>query len=133
MDLDFETLELLGHGSPWEWLSNKVFAQRVERLEVKRVAEAARRTPKRVDGTPCPACGSAFVNRRRGWLRTFCSDACRVKFHNARAPKAERPPACLACLEPLEHVPKRADGRGNRPRRFCSEKCARKHARKRAK
>lgn len=133
LELDAETLEALGYGEPWPSIVSISYDLRERTLSTKREVEAERRAPrlKRSQVAPCPGCGRPFDHRGsgKGWLRTFCSDSCRVKFHNRKAP-AERPNVCQACGEKLEQAPKRADGRGNRVRRYCNERCAKRAKRK---
>lgn len=133
LELDSETLELLGYGEPWPVASAIAYDLRAHDLEVKRVAAADARAPrlKRSTLEPCKGCGREFDHRGtgKGWLRSYCSDECRVRFHNRKATEAravERPSACLECGKPIQGAPKRADGRGNRPKRFCGSRCARK-------
>lgn len=127
MIYDDDTLERLGYGEPWELTERIVFDLRAARLAQQTTYAAAVRAPKRDPEAPCPGCGKAFDHRGsgRGWLRRFCSDACRVRFHNKRAP-AQRPATCRQCGSDLPPPVKRTDGRGNRVRRYCGPKCARK-------
>jgi hypothetical protein len=126
--LDQATLELLGYGEAWPSIIAIAYDLRARDLEARRLYAQATRVTKRSPFAPCPECGRVFDSRGsgKGWLRTFCSDRCRKRYHNRRKP-VERLTTCQACGAPLEQPPaRRADGRGNRPRRFCGPKCARK-------
>lgn len=110
--------------SHWDRLVENV-AEHAVRIQIsKRNHAAETRITKRIEGEPCPGCGKAFENRKRGWLRKFCSDTCRKTHHNRKQKvNPHRPSSCGCCSKPIEQ-------RGDRPRRFCDDKCARE-ARKR--
>lgn len=132
MRLDRETVKVLGWGQRAAWfvMVERFLELRVADLQRKREASAASRMPKRAVFAPCPGCGRTFQNRKRGWLRVYCSDGCRVRHHNRRATEARRaleprPDRC-ACGAPLEQ------DWSTRVRRWCSERCRRKHKAKEA-
>jgi len=138
LELDAETLEALGYGEPWPSIVSLAYDLRERTLVEKRATAAIARELrlKRSTVAPCVGCGRVFDHRGsgKGWLRSYCSDACRVRFHNRKASEARattRPGACLACGATLPSTPaKRADGRGNRPRRYCNDRCSKRAKRK---
>lgn len=125
--LDRQTLRVLGWGrrTLWALSVDVLFAERFIELERKRQNSAARRILKRTEFAPCPGCGRDFENRRRGWLRVYCSDGCRVKHHNRLATEARRAreprPTNCACGAPL------TQDWSTKVRHWCSERCRRKH------
>ena len=133
MNLDAETYAILVPPPIWleveEHIAVHLAARPVEeptpaRLAAKRQWAADHRVTLRKPGAPCPQCGTP-VHRPRGWLRTFCSDRCRNRFHDRKRKDAARKtkaPAthCGSCGKALEQEP------GLKPRKWCNEKCRRK-------
>lgn len=137
MNLDAETYAILMPSPWWPEVAFELAYQHEHRLDdhrerdkspkrlaVKRAYAAAHRKTKNKPGTPCPQCGTP-VYRPRGWLRTFCNDSCRNRFHDRRRKEAARKtktPAthCGSCGKALEQEP------GLKPRKWCNEKCRRK-------
>lgn len=127
MRLDKVTRRILGWGRAnlWALVVDKLFDERLEELQRKRTYAAEHRMPKRDEHAPCPGCGQVFQNRRRGWLRLYCSDGCRVRHHNRLATEARRAreprPSRCACGAPL------VQDWSTRVRHWCSDRCRRKH------
>lgn len=63
---------------PWERVEQYMY----QRRKVRSRQERERRKTKRNEQAPCPGCGKRFDNRPRGWLRKFCTDACRRRHNN---------------------------------------------------
>jgi endogenous inhibitor of DNA gyrase (YacG/DUF329 family) len=126
MDLDVETREALGFQETWFLAAGEALAWRSAELDQKRRNAAAGRILKRSEFIPCPGCGKDFERRPKGWLRSFCSDTCRVKHHNeelraARAAKVDRPTHCRQCAQPI------TQDLTSRARNFCNAKCSKRY------
>jgi hypothetical protein len=124
--------ELFTQESTWERLIRKALFRRLG--SNKRKADRARyaRFTKRREHAACTGCGQEFENRSRGWLRKFCTDACRRAHHNRQqtlerrlAVGTSRTIVCFQCSTAFV-VPLRS---GN-PKRFCSKKCKNKASKK---
>ncbi len=127
MELDDDTIEMLGFGCPNDRLVHLIYAQRLSELKAK--ANSARdskdHTRKRHKDKVCPMCQRQFDKRDTGWLRTFCSDKCRTDFHNKKVTErrrdvlGKRPDTCETCSSPLVQNFK------TKVKRFCSDRCRR--------
>lgn len=127
MTLDLETYAVLVPSFAWLDMALAHTAQTEARREQKRVWAANNRATKRQLNAPCAGCGRAFENRRKGWIRKFCTDLCRARHHDRLRKAAMRKEAAhCVCGVTLVQDPK------SKPRKWCSEKCRRKHRREAA-
>jgi predicted nucleic acid-binding Zn ribbon protein len=124
-----DVVEMFEPPNLWEWLAGG------NPLDVGDMGSFLVITPpKRSASDPCKGCGKPFENRRKGWLRAYCSDECRKTHHNREQSLARRaskrnvaPVTCEECRGTF--LPRSS---GGKPQRFCSEKCGRKARQRRA-
>lgn len=85
LSLDAEDYEALGYGRQWLAQLFASFEEREQTLAVKREYMRATKPRKRSESAPCKGCGKPFTNRKNGWLRSYCTDQCRISFNNRAA------------------------------------------------
>jgi len=126
--LDQETYAVLVPSFAWfDYATAYALVTEAER-ERKRQWAADNRAHRQTPNAPCAGCGRVFVNRRKGWIRKFCTDDCRAKHHDRlrKAARRKPAPATCACGAVLRH------GEGHKPRKWCSEKCRKRGVKSRA-
>jgi hypothetical protein len=70
------------------------------------------------DKKVCVNCGAAFEPTCHVTRQKFCTDACRIQYHNAKRYYDAAPNICPNCGEKIEF----GGQKGNR-RRFCNDRC----------